>query len=101
MIPKKEINMVPDMGKWKRSQVGSYIQSKHFASAVFVFISYWSDFSDYTSRSIASVTFLCLQAYADYMGFVLTLNEGVKGKKLTCEYNMSEVCCPCKPASVS
>lgn len=25
------------------------------------------------------------------MGFVLTLNEGVKGKKLTCEYNVSEV----------
>lgn len=34
-----------------------------------------------------------LQAYADYMGFVLTLNEGVKGKKLTCEYKVSEVCC--------
>ncbi|KAM3873782.1 serine/threonine-protein phosphatase 2A activator isoform 3-T3 [Diretmus argenteus] len=41
--------MVPDMGKWKRSQ-----------------------------------------AYADYMGFVLTLNEGVKGKKLSCEYKVSE-----------
>ncbi|KAE8284765.1 Serine/threonine-protein phosphatase 2A activator [Larimichthys crocea] len=49
MIPKKEISMVPDMGKWKRSQ-----------------------------------------AYADYMGFILTLNEGVKGKKLTCEYKVSE-----------
>ncbi|CAJ1071065.1 serine/threonine-protein phosphatase 2A activator isoform X1 [Xyrichtys novacula] len=49
MVPKKEINMVPDMGKWKRSQ-----------------------------------------AYADYMGFILTLNEGVKGKKLTCEYKVSE-----------
>ncbi|KAJ3605171.1 hypothetical protein NHX12_027221 [Muraenolepis orangiensis] len=48
-LPKKEISMVPDMGKWKRSQ-----------------------------------------AYADYMGFILTLNEGVKGKKLTCEYNISE-----------
>lgn len=34
---------------------------------------------------------LCLQAYADYMGFILTLNEGVKGKKLTCEYKVSEV----------
>lgn len=22
MVPKKEISMVPDMGKWKRSQVG-------------------------------------------------------------------------------
>ncbi|XP_031731601.1 serine/threonine-protein phosphatase 2A activator [Anarrhichthys ocellatus] len=51
MVPKKEISMVPDMGKWKRSQ-----------------------------------------AYADYMGFVLTLNEGVKGKKLTSEYKVSEVC---------
>uniref|UniRef100_A0AAQ4NNT4 Serine/threonine-protein phosphatase 2A activator n=1 Tax=Gasterosteus aculeatus aculeatus TaxID=481459 RepID=A0AAQ4NNT4_GASAC len=49
MVPKKEISMVSDMGKWKRSQ-----------------------------------------AYADYMGFVLTLNEGVKGKKLTCEYKVSE-----------
>ncbi|KAM6431490.1 serine/threonine-protein phosphatase 2A activator isoform 1-T1 [Liasis olivaceus] len=49
MIPKKEINMVPDMAKWKRSQ-----------------------------------------AYADYMGFILTLNEGIKGKKLTCEYKVSE-----------
>ncbi|KFU90626.1 Serine/threonine-protein phosphatase 2A activator, partial [Chaetura pelagica] len=50
MIPKKEINMVSDMAKWKRSQ-----------------------------------------AYADYMGFILTLNEGVRGKKLTCEYKVSEV----------
>uniref|UniRef100_A0A8C6T805 Serine/threonine-protein phosphatase 2A activator n=1 Tax=Neogobius melanostomus TaxID=47308 RepID=A0A8C6T805_9GOBI len=49
VVPKKEINMVPDMGKWKRSQ-----------------------------------------AYADYIGFVLTLNEGVKRKKLTCEYEVSE-----------
>ncbi|XP_074910744.1 serine/threonine-protein phosphatase 2A activator isoform X2 [Buteo buteo] len=49
MIPKKEINMVSDMAKWKRSQ-----------------------------------------AYADYMGFILTLNEGVRGKKLTCEYKVSE-----------
>ncbi|KAM4634517.1 serine/threonine-protein phosphatase 2A activator [Polymixia lowei] len=49
MVPKKEISVVPDMGKWKRSQ-----------------------------------------AYADYMGFVLTLNESVKGKKLTCEYKVSE-----------
>uniref|UniRef100_A0A8C9M1Y8 Serine/threonine-protein phosphatase 2A activator n=1 Tax=Panthera tigris altaica TaxID=74533 RepID=A0A8C9M1Y8_PANTA len=31
------------------------------------------------------------QAYADYIGFVLTLNEGVKGKKLTFEYKVSEV----------
>uniref|UniRef100_U3IJM6 Serine/threonine-protein phosphatase 2A activator n=1 Tax=Anas platyrhynchos platyrhynchos TaxID=8840 RepID=U3IJM6_ANAPP len=49
MIPKKEINIVSDMGKWKRSQ-----------------------------------------AYADYMGFILTLNEGVRGKKLTCDYKVSE-----------
>lgn len=32
-----------------------------------------------------------LQAYADYIGFILTLNEGVKGKKLTFEYPVSEV----------
>ncbi|XP_027629799.1 serine/threonine-protein phosphatase 2A activator isoform X2 [Tupaia chinensis] len=30
------------------------------------------------------------QAYADYIGFILTLNEGVKGKKLTFEYKVSE-----------
>ncbi|CAB1440901.1 unnamed protein product [Pleuronectes platessa] len=49
MVPKKEISVVPDMSKWKRSQ-----------------------------------------AYADYMGFVLALNEGVKGKKLSTEYTVSE-----------
>ncbi|XP_012824572.1 serine/threonine-protein phosphatase 2A activator isoform X2 [Xenopus tropicalis] len=49
IVPKKEINMVPDMMKWKRSQ-----------------------------------------AYTDYMGFVLALNEGVKGKKLTDDYKVSE-----------
>ncbi|EPY83314.1 serine/threonine-protein phosphatase 2A activator isoform a [Camelus ferus] len=31
------------------------------------------------------------EAYADYIGFILTLNEGVKGKKLTFEYTVSEV----------
>ncbi|XP_060697140.1 serine/threonine-protein phosphatase 2A activator isoform X3 [Hemiscyllium ocellatum] len=46
--PKKEINMFPDMSKWKRSK-----------------------------------------AYTDYVGFILTLNESVKGKKLTCEYKTS------------
>uniref|UniRef100_F7BZJ8 Serine/threonine-protein phosphatase 2A activator n=1 Tax=Equus caballus TaxID=9796 RepID=F7BZJ8_HORSE len=30
------------------------------------------------------------RAYADYIGFILTLNEGVKGKKLTFEYTVSE-----------
>ncbi|KAI5615481.1 serine/threonine-protein phosphatase 2A activator, partial [Silurus asotus] len=50
MLPQKEISMVPDMGKWKRSR-----------------------------------------AYADYIGFILTLNEGVKGKKFTCDYPVSEV----------
>uniref|UniRef100_A0A3P8WP13 Serine/threonine-protein phosphatase 2A activator n=1 Tax=Cynoglossus semilaevis TaxID=244447 RepID=A0A3P8WP13_CYNSE len=49
MVPKKEISMVPDMGKWKRSQ-----------------------------------------AYADYMGFIMALNESVKRKKLTCDYHVSE-----------
>ncbi|XP_078083666.1 serine/threonine-protein phosphatase 2A activator [Mustelus asterias] len=29
-------------------------------------------------------------AYEDYIGFVLTLNESVKGKKLTCDYKSSE-----------
>uniref|UniRef100_A0A4W4GC29 Serine/threonine-protein phosphatase 2A activator n=1 Tax=Electrophorus electricus TaxID=8005 RepID=A0A4W4GC29_ELEEL len=48
-LPKKQISMVPDMGKWKRSQ-----------------------------------------AYADYIGFILTLNEAVKGKQLTCAYPCSE-----------
>ncbi|KAI2554241.1 protein phosphatase 2 phosphatase activator, partial [Homo sapiens] len=55
IIPKKEIHTVPDMGKWKRSQVP-------FGTV----------------------------AYADYIGFILTLNEGVKGKKLTFEYRVSE-----------
>ncbi|XP_072344969.1 serine/threonine-protein phosphatase 2A activator isoform X2 [Scyliorhinus torazame] len=49
IVPKKEINMFPDMGKWKRSK-----------------------------------------AYADYVGFVLTLNESVKGKKLACDFKTSE-----------
>ncbi|KAK7895818.1 hypothetical protein WMY93_021143 [Mugilogobius chulae] len=49
VVPKNEIIINPDMGKWKRSQ-----------------------------------------AYADYIGFVLTLNEGVKGKKLSCEYTVSQ-----------
>ncbi|XP_069465322.1 serine/threonine-protein phosphatase 2A activator isoform X2 [Ambystoma mexicanum] len=49
IVPKKEIHMVPDMAKWKRSQ-----------------------------------------AYAEYIGFILTLNEAVKGKKLTSEYKVSE-----------
>ncbi|NXH12041.1 PTPA phosphatase, partial [Bucco capensis] len=49
IVPRKEINVVSDMAKWKRSQ-----------------------------------------AYADYMGFILTLNEGIKGKKLTCQYKVSE-----------
>ncbi|NXT67391.1 PTPA phosphatase, partial [Chaetops frenatus] len=49
VVPKKEINVVSDMAKWKRSQ-----------------------------------------AYADYMGFILTLNEGIRGKKLTCEYKPIE-----------
>uniref|UniRef100_A0A8C2UQ41 Serine/threonine-protein phosphatase 2A activator n=1 Tax=Chinchilla lanigera TaxID=34839 RepID=A0A8C2UQ41_CHILA len=30
------------------------------------------------------------QAYADYIGFILTLNEGVKGRKLSLEYTVSE-----------
>ncbi|XP_043576563.1 serine/threonine-protein phosphatase 2A activator [Chiloscyllium plagiosum] len=48
VVPKKEINMFPDMSKWKRSK-----------------------------------------AYTDYIGFILALNESVKGKKLTCDYNTS------------
>lgn len=32
-----------------------------------------------------------LQAYADYIGFIQSLNKVVKGKKLTCEYKVSEV----------
>ncbi|KAF3848634.1 hypothetical protein F7725_015131 [Dissostichus mawsoni] len=30
------------------------------------------------------------QAYADYIGFILALNGAVKGKKLSCEYKVSE-----------
>uniref|UniRef100_A0A8D1F421 Serine/threonine-protein phosphatase 2A activator n=1 Tax=Sus scrofa TaxID=9823 RepID=A0A8D1F421_PIG len=46
------------------------------------------------SRGLVPPFHLCSpslwQAYADYMGFILTLNEGVKGKKLTFEYRVSE-----------
>ncbi|PWA15589.1 hypothetical protein CCH79_00020745, partial [Gambusia affinis] len=74
IIPKKEISMVPDMGKWKRSQV-------RFLPVE-------------TPRQKLELLLLkvlvLVQAYADYMGFILTLNEGVKGKKLTCEYEVSE-----------
>uniref|UniRef100_A0A3Q3A3J3 Serine/threonine-protein phosphatase 2A activator n=1 Tax=Kryptolebias marmoratus TaxID=37003 RepID=A0A3Q3A3J3_KRYMA len=49
MIPRKEISMVPDMGKWKRSQ-----------------------------------------AFCDYVGFILTLNDSVRGRKLSCPYQVSE-----------
>lgn len=46
---------------------------------------------------IASKYFL-LQAYADYLGFVLALNDGVKGRKITSEYKVSEVrCVVCAP----
>lgn len=41
---------------------------------------------------ILSLSLSPSQAYADYMGFVRTLNEGVKGKSFTCDYNVSEVC---------
>lgn len=42
---------------------------------------------------VISSNHLCFspQAYADYMGFILTLNESVKGKKLSCDYRVSEV----------
>lgn len=30
------------------------------------------------------------QAYADYVGFIVALNESVKGKKLTCDYKTSK-----------
>ncbi|MEQ2276038.1 hypothetical protein XENORESO_012741 [Xenotaenia resolanae] len=58
--------MVPDMGKWKRSQVRFLPDT----------------------RTIQNLT--VKWAYADYMGFILTLNEGVKGKKLTSDYDVSE-----------
>lgn len=63
------------------------------------------DLSEALLCSVDSSTLLCLlvfcffffkQAYADYIGFILTLNEGVKGKKLSVEYKISEVskrCC--------
>lgn len=41
MVPKKEISMVPDMGKWKRSQVGSSLWA---CARVFLesCLSYWT-----------------------------------------------------------
>lgn len=32
-----------------------------------------------------------LQAYSDYLGFVLTLNDAVKGKSMGGDYKVSEV----------
>ncbi|KAK2120428.1 hypothetical protein P7K49_001814 [Saguinus oedipus] len=62
------------MGKWKRSQkLGSTVTGELAVS------SFQRQYSE-----------MLYQAYADYIGFILTLNEGVKGKKLTFEYKVSE-----------
>lgn len=34
---------------------------------------------------------LCKQAYSDYLGFILTLNDAVKGKKMSVDCSTSEV----------
>lgn len=33
------------------------------------------------------------QAYSDYLGFVITLNDAVKGKPMTADCHVSEVIC--------
>lgn len=51
----------------------------------------WLEFSK--PEDIVVSKYFLPQAYADYLGFVLALNDGVKGKKITSEYKVSEVCC--------
>lgn len=46
--------------------------------------------------SLQSCKLICgnhhfLQAYSDYLGFVLTLNDAVKGKSMGGDYKVSEV----------
>ena len=38
---------------------------------------------------------LLLQAYHDYLAFLLMINEAVKGKKISDEFPVSEVCVTC------
>lgn len=40
---------------------------------------------------ISLLKYIFFQAYCDYVGFILTLNESVKGKKLTCQFEVSQV----------
>ena len=35
--------------------------------------------------------FVCVQAYQDLTGFILTLNEAVKDKKISDDYHVSQV----------
>lgn len=55
MVPKKEISMVPDMGKWKRSQVGSSL----WACARVFFescLSYWTWYNHRLWRKSVAVS---------------------------------------------
>lgn len=38
---------------------------------------------------------LLLQAYHDYLAFLLMINEAVKGKKISDDFPVSEVCVTC------
>eukprot|EP00061_Rhincodon_typus_P014384 g41370.t1 len=132
VVPKKEINMFPDMGKWKRSKVDikdpmatilrkegiiklervqkgfprklpgmedlSYKQRlelfslKHGKLRGDLIEVYKIMRGTHEPTTLAVGLELHIgpdQAYTDYIGFVLTLNESVKGKKLTCDYKTS------------
>lgn len=126
MIPRKEINMVTDMGKWKQSQVIRTVirntpaslpldglnKNKMQLDLNIIFVLSLSNFKFWFFKTFKNAQGIrhhegnmhfftvclynlkcnpSLQAYADYMGFVLSLNKVVKGKKLTCEYKVSEV----------
>ena len=43
------------------------------------------------SRKLICGNHYFLQAYSDYLGFVLTLNDAVKGKSIGGDYKVSEV----------
>uniref|UniRef100_A0ACB8F1I1 Uncharacterized protein n=1 Tax=Sphaerodactylus townsendi TaxID=933632 RepID=A0ACB8F1I1_9SAUR len=86
MIPQKEINMVPDMAKWKRSQV-----QKGLCLGMRVEITRTRAKPIDGNQSSPYIWKTSGVASRDYIGFILTLNEGVKGKKLTCEYKVSEI----------
>ena len=45
----------------------------------------------YSMFLVVFIFTLYMQAYGEYLGFVLALNEAVHGKTLKCDYEVSEV----------